>query len=746
MTDLDDKTRRHLHTVNPGDKESSVLPLKDALSKFRKLFRPNQGYTYEQIMRARNLYAQPAAHFLTPPSPMGVEAPTEGQLSGSSSFTGPSSGSPSTRSVADDVMQQLLGGPEATELAGRLMETVESSTVPGQVKQSGRGTEEVNLGFSRSHAGERTQQSLRHLSIRIMNCIEHLQGRLAEQSEPTPALPDDAAQENANENAQGYEKGNENEKQDELTDSSSRKKPQKREQEVQGAVLNNRLVFATNHNRSVELLMQFIESADRQGVRRDLGDVLNLQTIDRIPYENLHDGLGSDRERLYRSENARLKTHARLAEPDPDNRTVLALADHLGRNTPVVKVDLRTTSPDDLKALLTSTDGRGSVILLQNTEGDNPSLDRPIHAEQKILQLLHKADLRPSDVVDGPVTIRGKKRPCFSCWMALHTFGAVPLSYNDHPGRFWKEPTETIAKHLPHLFREIYPVNAGTPVLRDSIARKLADNMYATVPSTVRDSGGTPSDASTPRPPTTSGWETGSDSDSGSGDELTSPMAKITLRDPRRPEAVPSDASVHDAADGGRPALPRDLTPDQQNAFLRMMPEGDREIRAVRVENRKGNAGYGHVTVSHALGLVNSGQASQAAVARFLGVSEVAVGKYRKRVGDDEETPVPAPPTDGRSVRTVLVEAKDAFLRHLEDHPAPKKRRTGAPPSASEQGPRLPGPNSSAGDAFWTPDVRAAFLRAPEQGWKLKDLAAWLGVPEKTVSNWKKNLTETARP
>jgi hypothetical protein len=171
------------------------------------------------------------------------------------------------------------------------------------------------------------------------------------------------------------------------------------------------------------------------------------------------------------------------------------------------------------------------------------------------------------------------------------------------------------------------------------------------------------------------------------------------------------------------------------------MSERDRGIRSTRAENRAANAGYSQATVSHALRLINSGQASQAAVARFLGVSEVAVGKYKKRVGGDEDVPAPDPSADRRPVKDVLVEAKAEFLSRLENQPAPKKRRTGAPAAEPEGPPRLPGPNTEAGKAFWTGDIKAAFLRAIEEGWPLKDLAEWLGVPPKTISNWKKNLT-----
>ncbi|MFC8271185.1 hypothetical protein ACFUJR_01300 [Streptomyces sp. NPDC057271] len=727
MLDLDNKAFPHLHTL--GDNKTPARALVDGLREFRRLFSSNEGYTHEQILRARNLYAQPVAHFLSGPEGT-AEGASDSRLSSSGSFAGPSSGAPGTglpgdsvgpegegsgqTSVADDVMRQLLGGRDVRPPADQLTTTIEAGTVQGRSRQSGRHTETMNVSFSRSHADERTQQSLRHLSIRLMNCIEHLQGQLIEQSE------------------QG------NEADDELAESSTRKKTQKREQEVQAAVLNNRLIFATNHNRSVDLLMQFVGEVDEGGNRRNLNDVLNLRTIDKIPYENLADGLGSDRERLYRNENARLKTRNRLDAPDQQNRTIVALAEHLERNTPVTKVDLRTASSDDLKALLTSPDERGAVILLQNTEGDNPSLDRPIHAEQKILQLLHKANLRPSDLVDSPVAIRGKKRPCFSCWMALHTFHAVPLSYNDHPGRFWKEPTESIAKHLPHLLSEMYPVNDGTPVLLESITRKLADRMYATVPSTVTPADGPSSDAGVV-PRTVSGWETGSDSDAGSGDELTSPMARIALTEPRGPEVTRVDGPPEEG--GGREFLPRDLTAVQQSEFLAAMSDRDRGIRSTRAENTAANAGYSQATVGHALRLINSGRASQAAVARFLGVSEVAVGKYRKRVGGDEDVPAPDPSADGRPVKDVLVEAKAEFLSRLESHPAPKKRRTGAPAAEPEGPPRLPGPNTTTGEGFWTPEVRAAFLRAITEGWTLKDLAEWLGVPPKTISNWKKNLT-----
>ncbi|MFK8910995.1 hypothetical protein [Streptomyces sp. YS-3] len=860
MTGLDEKAFPHLDTLSKGNPNSALREVKN---KFDKLFSSSQGYTHEQILRARNLYAQPIAHFLTPPEGLS-ERPSDDRLSSSNSFTGPSSASPvhqpqgqtphaegstpeqpsptseqssvaqleadaiaaeqrhqqaqrelatatrtaQTLRAAHDLSQAsastsadasqsqgtssqahvkvpytLLSAQEqltslgitesawnqlidsasdhakthdVSSLVRQLTDTLTAGTVQGRALQAGRLTTEMNVSYNKPHTNERTEQSLRHLSVLLMNCIEHLQSRLTEQSDQ----PSSASQQPVDEHETG------NEADDELTlapaeedssASSAPKKKQKREQEVQAAVLNNRLVFATNHNRSIELLMQFAQGGgDETGAPRNFKDILNLQTIEKISYENLADGTGSDHHRLYRSENARIKTNKRLAEPSQQNRTITALSSHLDQDMPFTRVDLKTASAGELKDLLTSPDKQGSVILLQNTEGDNPSLDRPIHAEQKILQLLHKADLHPSDV-DGSVAIRGKKRPCFSCWTALHTFRTVPLSYNDHPGRFWKEPTDTIAKHLPHLFHEMYPANDGNgaPVLLDTITQKLADRMYATAHFTViPPEGALRNDAGAPYtrraavpdsqggmkfnvPGAMGGWETGSDSDVEAGDALTSAMAQIALTEPRRQERVPG-GELSGEDEGVTVTLPPELTQDQQAAFTELMPDKDRTIRETRAEKRTEHARYAGVTIEHALRLIETGEASQAAVAKFLNISEAAVDRFRKR--ERETLGSYAPDASARDAKTELIEARDEFMQDvLPGLMKQKKRRTDGP----EEALTLPGPKASKGPEIWTERLRDAFLRALNDKHTHSEISEWLQVPIKNISNWKKHYART---
>ena len=71
-----------------------------------------------------------------------------------------------------------------------------------------------------------------------------------------------------------------------------------------------------------------------------------------------------------------------------------------------------------------------------------------IHAEQKLLLAL--VDANPSRTID--VAIRGKKRPCFGCWLCLtfvkEVLGFANLSYNTKGGKAWVGSVDSLDRLL----------------------------------------------------------------------------------------------------------------------------------------------------------------------------------------------------------------------------------------------------------------------------------------------------------
>jgi hypothetical protein len=82
-------------------------------------------------------------------------------------------------------------------------------------------------------------------------------------------------------------------------------------------------------------------------------------------------------------------------------------------------------------AVLTDPDYEGKLILVSGLNS---------HAEQKLLMML----LQSSVSLATPIWIRGKKRPCFGCWLCLRfvrdVVGYKNLDFNDKPGKAWLAP------------------------------------------------------------------------------------------------------------------------------------------------------------------------------------------------------------------------------------------------------------------------------------------------------------------
>ena len=287
--------------------------------------------------------------------------------------------------------------PSRTARLKEIDDAAADFTEPYGYGQLGRATDYFRLRFSRDMQAQRAAQTLSHLSFDLHDTIRQLRDEAARYD---PNVPVDL--------------------------------------EVQGMLINNRLVFATNFNRSVELLRHAHATLHNQP-GRPLQRLLAIQHADRT--RGLH-GVEAVEHRG-RMERAHTKVDAAFAGAR-NNPTSHALLSGQGN------LVFSDAGPQDAAALhhyLTNPWYEGSVILLQHAD----SMGHSMHAEQKLLLAVHSAGLRPHEV-QGPHLVVGKYRPCLGCWAALTHYHAsgFPVHFNPNYGHYYRESARSLVWHLPH--------------------------------------------------------------------------------------------------------------------------------------------------------------------------------------------------------------------------------------------------------------------------------------------------------
>ncbi|MCN0151741.1 hypothetical protein [Salinispora arenicola] len=270
--------------------------------------------------------------------------------------------------------------------------------------QYGRAVDRFRLRFARDKSTERAAQTLVHLSFKLHDVFRQLR----HQSSDRNSLPKDL--------------------------------------EIQGMLINGRLVFATNFNATVGLLasVRFSQDGD-QGT--PLQQLLRIAQSDgdrrhRLTPQDADEYVG----RMQRSEQ-KIDEALRGVRDSDTARAMRA-------NRGITVVD---AAPGDnngrleLNNLLTGQDNVGAVIVLRHAE----SGDESVHAEQKLLLAVHSAGLQPSDI-NGSHLIMGKYRPCLGCWAALHHHRATgfPVNFDNNHGSYYSESIHSLVSYLPHTIAD----------------------------------------------------------------------------------------------------------------------------------------------------------------------------------------------------------------------------------------------------------------------------------------------------
>ncbi|MES4888737.1 DUF4157 domain-containing protein [Streptomyces sp. NPDC096012] len=338
---------------------------------------------------------------------------------------------------------------EDDEVFQQLVQDVRACTCDPTLQQEGRSTQQAVVRFPRDQSGERAEQTLRHVCIRLFNCIRYLHD-VAQQNTQGDASTVDGDGDTAMAGASSASAGGGTA----TKKAAPKKKTAPRESEVQGMLINGRLVFATNRNRSITLLMEYLQaqSADRaeDAPALDLTHLMSREQPERAmragrPTREADDVVAVNR-------RARLKIQQVYR-----GQRASETAEAMRRRGPVFQLEAQPTSPQmiaELRDMLTSDDHKGAVILLKHSTGsrENPDGRKPMHAEQKLMLMLETAGLSEQEHGER-IVVRGVKRPCKACWAMLEHYRqrGFPLSFNQNFGSFFQESAATILEHLSHV-------------------------------------------------------------------------------------------------------------------------------------------------------------------------------------------------------------------------------------------------------------------------------------------------------
>ncbi|HVK64244.1 MAG TPA: hypothetical protein VM694_07215 [Polyangium sp.] len=115
-----------------------------------------------------------------------------------------------------------------------------------------------------------------------------------------------------------------------------------------------------------------------------------------------------------------------------------------------------------------------------------------VHAEQKLLLVLINSRLPKTT----PVLIRGKKRPCFGCWLCLYFVTDVMgynVNYNTRPGKSWTNSIDGLKAIIDKALGIDVPKKImrewGDKVIREYGAKKIHSHVSTVYGTGVEDPG-----------------------------------------------------------------------------------------------------------------------------------------------------------------------------------------------------------------------------------------------------------------
>ncbi|MFC9271898.1 DUF4157 domain-containing protein [Streptomyces zhihengii] len=340
-----------------------------------------------------------------------VSAVADGDAFEAGATTAPSvAAQRSVRSGADDGPAAVQRAGGSGRSAGKVKEKSARQIAKGideEVKQEwdyaygggrqGTAPEEVRMRYARSMADDRTSQALSHQSFLVYDAIQ-------------------ARREQTGKKAVN-------------------------EREVQGMLINNRLLFASNFNESMDLLKPFETSGSRDTYpslvgthQSDAGRVSGLPASDADEYRN----------RLNRAD---VKTQAMLAG-QRDDAVAEALRERRGKPVTVIDVD-----DPRLHLMLTGKQYEGAVFFVKV-----PAEKGLMHAEQKLLLALRTSGITGEETKGSPHAVMGRYRGCLCCTAALDYYrnelGFSTMDYDPNPGFYYWESLENLYKHQDHVVKD----------------------------------------------------------------------------------------------------------------------------------------------------------------------------------------------------------------------------------------------------------------------------------------------------
>ncbi|MFG2147105.1 DUF4157 domain-containing protein [Streptomyces sp. NPDC048696] len=586
------------------------------------------------------------------------------------------------------------------EVFQQLVQDVRACTCDPVLQQEGRSTQQAVVRFPRDQSGERAEQSLRHICIRLFNCIRYLHD-VARQNMPGAGPAPDADGDTVMQEASSAAAAQSTEEATAAMmaepggstkaegKAAAKKKGPPRESEVQGMLINGRLVFATNRNRSITLLMEYLR-AQSEGRPEDAPGLDLSHLMNREPSERALRAGRATREAddvIAVNRRARLKIQ-QVYQGQRASETAAAMQ----RRGPVVQLEAQPTDPQALarlRELLTADEHRGVVILLKHSTGPRGNTDgtKPMHAEQKLMLALEAADL-PQEQRGEKIVVRGVKRPCKACWAMLEHYRrrGFPLSFNQDFGAFFQESAATIMEHLSHVAQPPGGEGGGN-WMSEQIVTKAQDGTRVSAYSGERAPVGAETGSRGGRQTRvtakermkdgktththaehgTGGHETVSDTDvvEESDGSLTSTFADLDLSGIRG--VVSADSGSE--APRPKPKRPRkEQIDDDQKAMLdEVMGAEFKELLAARRSAKaqgKSNAAlnYPPALLDAIRRLVDEQNVSTNSIAGHLGVApgrlketveRRTVGSKRPRTDDNEVSSSSAAPTKGGRTRTL---------------------------------------------------------------------------------------------
>ncbi|GHH18644.1 hypothetical protein Srubr_27720 [Streptomyces rubradiris] len=292
--------------------------------------------------------------------------------------------------------------------------------------RQGRAHGEMDMRFPRSKEGQEAQQTLTETSALLFDSMKGAQERAKVQDPEAEDEGDD--------------------------------------REVQGMLINDRLVFASNFDASVDTLVQV--GSEEAGQAPTLEQLLAIEQSEEGRYKGLREHEQRNlREKLasYRRKNKAIVGGLRGTPGGEQGRgdDPAAQALHAKLGQPVIVLDLHS---ENLREMLTDTDHEGRVFLLRFGAGPGGAKqgrpDKSVHAEQKLLLALSAAGIRPQHDVRGSLAISGKYRPCMGCAAALMYYkerlGFGQLSFNPNYGHYFQSSVNTLYEHHRHMIDEHY--------------------------------------------------------------------------------------------------------------------------------------------------------------------------------------------------------------------------------------------------------------------------------------------------